>query len=443
MNEKWSELFSVFQSYPWLGLLCIVISFSLIPDISLASNENWLTPQSGGVVWHVDGSHGSNDNDGHSQDSALATIQKAIDLANHGDMIIVYPGTYQENLNIAGKNIILRSLDPMDPVIVKSTRIGTDAIDGGQEVLIRFQGTEDPNCVLAGFDINGSVNGFRDMSGYLITSSRATISHCLFQGNCALGSSHVIEYWSGTIRHCLIVDNRLCYCACPGNALFGFAGRIENCTIANNISAIDVPYYAQVVIMNSIIDPGVIDIGRESHVDISYSNIHGNWIAHEEGGSCSFGPGVIDCDPNFVSPGYDIIKENGWPYPVIGEDYHLKSTAGHRNSSQGQWIEDDITSPCIDAGNPGSEVGNEPQPNGNRINMGAYGGTPAASKSPLHWRPLSDLDNVPGVGIQDFAIFAQYWLQTGQDHPADLDRNGIVNLSDLSNFLLDWLDSGF
>ncbi len=221
-----------FFLHPLQDLICIVVSIFLVHETALAVEESWLIPQSGATVWYVDGSHGSDDYDGLSQDSALATIQKAIDLAIHGDMIIVQPGTYQENLNIQGKNIVLRNVDPMDPVVVKSTRIGTDAIDGGQEVLIRFQGTEDPNCVLAGFDINGSVNGFRDMSGYLITSSRATISHCLFQGNCALGSSHVIEYWSGVVRHCLIVDNRLCYCACPGNALFGFAGRIENCTIA-------------------------------------------------------------------------------------------------------------------------------------------------------------------------------------------------------------------
>ncbi len=42
---------------------------------------------------------------------------------------------------------------------------------------------------------------------------------------------------------------------------------------------------------------------------------------------------------------------------------------------------DAATSPCIDAGDPNSPVGDEPQPNGGRINMGAYGGTAEASKS--------------------------------------------------------------
>ena len=44
---------------------------------------------------------------------------------------------------------------------------------------------------------------------------------------------------------------------------------------------------------------------------------------------------------------------------------------------------DSETSPCIDAGDPSSDYTLEPKPNGDRINMGAYGNTPQASKSPL------------------------------------------------------------
>jgi hypothetical protein len=40
-----------------------------------------------------------------------------------------------------------------------------------------------------------------------------------------------------------------------------------------------------------------------------------------------------------------------------------------------------VTSPCIDRGSPALPVGAEPLPNGNKINMGVYGGTRQASKS--------------------------------------------------------------
>jgi hypothetical protein len=47
----------------------------------------------------------------------------------------------------------------------------------------------------------------------------------------------------------------------------------------------------------------------------------------------------------------------------------------------GQWMLDDSTSLCIDAGDPNWPVGSEPDPNGTRVNMGAYGGTAEASMS--------------------------------------------------------------
>ena len=40
-----------------------------------------------------------------------------------------------------------------------------------------------------------------------------------------------------------------------------------------------------------------------------------------------------------------------------------------------------MTSPCIDGGDPTVDPLDEPKPNGNRINMGAYGGTAYASMS--------------------------------------------------------------
>ena len=47
------------------------------------------------------------------------------------------------------------------------------------------------------------------------------------------------------------------------------------------------------------------------------------------------------------------------------------------------WVYSDTeTSPCIDAGNPAYDYTVEPEPNGERINMGAYGNTKFASKSP-------------------------------------------------------------
>ena len=60
-------------------------------------------------------------------------------------------------------------------------------------------------------------------------------------------------------------------------------------------------------------------------------------------------------------------------------DYHVKSEYGHWDGSS--WINDSVTSPCVDGGYISSDYSNEPNPNGGRVNIGVYGNTSEASKS--------------------------------------------------------------
>lgn len=64
----------------------------------------------------------------------------------------------------------------------------------------------------------------------------------------------------------------------------------------------------------------------------------------------------------------------------VGGDYHLKAAEGRWNGWM--WVRDASTSPCVDAGHPNTPVECESLPNGSQINMGAYGGTTEASRSP-------------------------------------------------------------
>jgi parallel beta-helix repeat protein len=73
----------------------------------------------------------------------------------------------------------------------------------------------------------------------------------------------------------------------------------------------------------------------------------------------------IDSDPLFAN-----ISEG---------DFHLLSQYGRWDGVK--WVYDNQTSPCIDIGDPNIQYRLEPQPNGGRINIGAYGNTKFASKS--------------------------------------------------------------
>jgi len=85
--------------------------------------------------------------------------------------------------------------------------------------------------------------------------------------------------------------------------------------------------------------------------------------------------GNIQVDPLFADP------ERG--------DYHLKSRYGRYVPVEDTWVTDDATSLCIDAGDPEEYPRSERMPNGARINLGAYGGTPYASLS--SWPPLDEV----------------------------------------------------
>ncbi len=108
------------------------------------------------------------------------------------------------------------------------------------------------------------------------------------------------------------------------------------------------------------------------------------------------------------SEGESNISENPLFVDSPGGDYHLRSERGRYWPEHDVWVLDNVTSPCVDGGDPAVDIGKEPTPNGGRINMGAYGGTAYASMS----------EGIPGdingdgrVNMIDLAVLADNWLR--------------------------------
>jgi hypothetical protein len=93
----------------------------------------------------------------------------------------------------------------------------------------------------------------------------------------------------------------------------------------------------------------------------------------------------------------------------------------------------------IDAGDPGSEYCGELWPNGGRINMGAYGGTSEASMSLSDVGSAADMNCDDGVDMEDFGELSGEWQRQEVLLKEDVDRDGVVSVSDLVMFCEEWL----
>lgn len=81
---------------------------------------------------------------------------------------------------------------------------------------------------------------------------------------------------------------------------------------------------------------------------------------------------------------------------VLNFDVHLLSADGYFDNSGKYYAKGstDVTSMAIDAGSVDSDYSNEPMPNGGVVNLGCYGNTPEASKSPSGGQPTLAADDV-------------------------------------------------
>jgi parallel beta-helix repeat protein len=355
-------------------------------------------------------------------------IRHAISDADAGDTIIVSAGVYYENISFAGKNLTLSSTNPGDPAVVVAT-----VINGGKQA-VAFSGGEDANCVLSGFTITGSE------SAVYCSGASPTIANChiennggpgieLHEGsdptitNCeiALNAGAGVELWAQrlgrvtiynypTITNCIISAN-------GGHGISGGMPTIANCTIAANsqcgISCLR-PTVTDCLICYNSAGSDIVQI-ESNFATVTYSNVQGGWP----------GEGNVDADPLFADP------NNG--------DYHLKSEAGRWDPNSQTWVQDDVTSPCIDAGSPDSDWTAELWPNGRRMNIGAYGATPQASMSSSDAGNVADLNIDDAVDFLDTAHFAGSWRTEQVLLPEDLDRDGRVGISDLGIFTDQWL----
>jgi predicted outer membrane repeat protein len=325
----------------------------------------------------------------HVPDDSV-TIQGAIDGATDGDTVLVHPGTYTENINYDGKEIVVGSLflTTQDEVYIAGT-----VVDKAQDgPVVTFTDYIGPNAVLAGFSITNSSDVYiGNMIACLQSSPTLTglnISGSVYSSTVDGGGLWCMNYSSPILTDVRIAENEaargggiFCYLysnpsltnvIISGNsAEYGggiYAGNdiypiLTNVTVSGNTADVGggARFYSNSnpTLLNSIFwnnSPSEIDMFDEffnSTLTVSYCDVRGG----EDGivtngnftGTILWLDGNIDAHPSFV------------PFPFRGFNLLLLPV-----------------SPCIDAGDPLLGDGfNWPDwySNGERSDMGAYGGT--------------------------------------------------------------------
>jgi hypothetical protein len=342
---------------------------------------------------------------------SFSTIQSAINASSNGDTIAVSPGTYFENINFRGKNVLLTSLYYLasDTSYILSTIInGSTPVHPDTATCVIFNSGEDSTAILQGFTITGGagtkwmdIHGaglYREGGGIIIELSSPTIRHNMITNNLATNTTGVTSCGGGGIRigdgnpgifdnvisfnqgrygagivlnytGCKIISNVI-FSNTGGQDYFGGSGIwitnkltttpkiIENNTIVNNYAAavngtggISAWSAAYVFIRNNIIRDNLPALQIKdvgSNPLVVYNDVEGGYT----------GTGNIDLDPLFTSQSY-FLNDNS---PCI-------------DAGDSAIIYSDI----MDPGNPGYAL--FPSKGLLRNDIGVYGG-PYASLFP-------------------------------------------------------------
>jgi predicted outer membrane repeat protein len=192
----------------------------------------------------------------------VETIQGAIDLAVSGDVIIVLPGTYTENIDFMGKELVVGSLyyTTQDTSYISQT-----VIDGGQNgSVVTFNSGEGGNSVLSGFTITNGVtsadgggiycgdntsplldnlrviNNQASNGGGLFfgtNSSISIISTLISDNNATYQGGGAYLYYCDLIMNDVVLENNECVYTGGGMSITSSEIVMENVSVINNTAS--------------------------------------------------------------------------------------------------------------------------------------------------------------------------------------------------------------
>ena len=317
-------------------------------------------------------------------------IQQGINVSAEGDTILVQPGTYYENINYNGHNIVVGSLflTTQDSSYIEQT-----IIDGSQNGrVITFENDENSTAVLTGFTIrNGYASGatYPDNrgGGISIDSASPNLNNLIVTNNQAINAGG-ISFWdnaNATLDR-VTVTNNFSYNNSGGIHFSNSYSTLTNTIIKNNFASsksggIGFTSCSPTLINTLIVDNTAMDKGGAIYLssgacpvleNVTICNNNSSWSAiHCDTNSC---PNLFNCILWNNSPS-EVLLDYGGSISITYSDVrngwggvgNINSNPLFVNPYIGNYHLQEI-SPCIDAGDPTSPL----DPDGTIADMGAY-----------------------------------------------------------------------
>ena len=448
------------------------------------------------MVLYVDAG-ATGDNNGTSWTDAYTDLQDALTGSRVGDEIWVAEGAYRPTIGsdrtisfqpksgapvyggFAGTESERSQRDPAANVTVLSGDIGTpgDSSDNSYHVLVGATGATLDGLTITGGNANGA-GGWGNGAGMLNIGVEPVLVNCIISNNTAVrGGGMYNSACSPTLTDCTFSENN----ASIGGAIYNYTSSpvLTGCTLSENTSDTyggafysrsSSPQLTNCLLVGNTATAryGGAFYNSISSPQLTNCTLSGN-SAVKGGGMASFSsssPVIRNCIfwGNSAGTGNEFYSSSSAPavsYSCVaggyagtgnissaplfagGGDYHLKSRSGRW--TPGGYVTDASTSPSLDTGDPISACGNEPAPNGGRINLGVYGNTSQASKRGglIHYVDADATGGNSGASWQDaftelYSAFAvardgdQVWVAEGTYKPGNQRISNFALISGVS-----------
>jgi hypothetical protein len=164
----------------------------------------------------------------------FTSIQEGVDFATNGDTVLVWPGTYVENVNITTKNIVLGSLTIItgDPAYINQTVINGNQT--GSCVVIEISNDTSTLCGFtmtngSGYDLGSFYGG-----GLCLYGAKAYIRDCVFKANKVNGSGGGLSVlYSNAFLSNLTIKNNFAYKGGGGMAVAHSSIKFDSINLCN------------------------------------------------------------------------------------------------------------------------------------------------------------------------------------------------------------------